>query len=76
LNLCRVSRHGALSEVLNVTPRSRLLAFDVRNRSFPFQGGQAIIVGAHGAAERRPYSSLPLQMRVQGKRDAWKCWCR
>jgi NAD(P)H-flavin reductase len=45
-----------LSDVLKLTPRSRLLAFDVRNRPFAFQAGQAIIVGAHDTAERRPYS--------------------
>ena len=58
-----------LSEVLNVTPRSRLLAFDVRNRPFPFQAGQAIIVGAHGGAERRPYSiaSSPESVQETGR---------
>ena len=58
-----------LSEVLNVTPRSRLLAFDVRNRPFPFQAGQAIIVGAHGSAERRPYSiaSSPESVQETGR---------
>ena len=58
-----------LSEVLKVTPRSRLLAFDIRDRPFSFQAGQAIIVGAHGIAERRPYSiaSSPRRTRETGQ---------
>jgi NAD(P)H-flavin reductase len=58
-----------LSEVLKVTPRSRLLVFDMRDRAFSFQAGQAIIVGAHGSAERRPYSiaSSPNRMQETGR---------
>ena len=54
-----------LSAVLNVTPRSRLLAFDVSNQPFPFQAGQAIIVGAHGTADQRPYSIASSPESVQ-----------
>jgi len=54
-----------VSAILKLTPRSRLLAFDVRDRLFAFQAGQAIIVGAHGIAERRPYSIASSPHRVQ-----------
>ena len=54
-----------LSDVLKVTPRSRLLAFEVRERPFPFQAGQAIILGAHGTTERRPYSIASSPHRTQ-----------
>lgn len=58
-----------LSDVLKVTPRSRLLVFDMRDRPFTFQAGQAIIVGAHDITERRPYSiaSSPHRTRETGR---------
>jgi NAD(P)H-flavin reductase len=33
-----------------------LLALDLHDTSFPFTAGQAVVVGAHGQAHRRPYS--------------------
>ena len=39
-----------------VTPRSRLLQIDLRDNLFPFRAGQAVLIGMHGQAERRPYS--------------------
>jgi NAD(P)H-flavin reductase len=45
-----------LLEVAAVTPRSRLLAVDLSVRSVGFKAGQAVLIGWHGEAERRPYS--------------------
>jgi len=39
-----------------VTPRSRLLTLDLQDYALDFQPGQAVLVGAHGQPERRPYS--------------------
>ena len=38
------------------TPRSRLVALDVRGHDIRFLPGQAVVVGRHGEDERRPYS--------------------
>jgi NAD(P)H-flavin reductase len=54
-----------LSDVLRITPRSRLLALEMRDRPFSFQAGQAIILGAHGIDERRPYSIASSPHRTQ-----------
>ena len=45
-----------LVDVAPVTPRSRLLAIDLRNRPFDFLAGQAVLIATHGQSERRPYS--------------------
>jgi NAD(P)H-flavin reductase len=45
-----------LVRVLDATPRSRLLVLDVHNRPLPFVAGQAVLIAAQGALERRPYS--------------------
>jgi ferredoxin-NADP reductase len=42
--------------VAPVTPRSRLLAIDLREQTFDFLPGQAVLLGAHGQRLRRPYS--------------------
>jgi len=42
--------------VAPATPRSLLLSLDVRHASLPFTAGQAVVIGRHGQAERRPYS--------------------
>jgi NAD(P)H-flavin reductase len=42
--------------VAPVTPRSRLLTVDLRNGAFDFLAGQAVLIGAHGQSDRRPYS--------------------
>jgi NAD(P)H-flavin reductase len=38
------------------TPRSRLVVLDLRGCSLAFEPGQAVMAGAHGQSERRPYS--------------------
>jgi NAD(P)H-flavin reductase len=45
-----------LTDVVPATPRSRLLTIDLGGRALEFLPGQAMMVGAHGRAERRPYS--------------------
>jgi NAD(P)H-flavin reductase len=45
-----------LLEIAAVTPRSRLLVIDLSSRAVGFKAGQAVLVGWHGEAERRPYS--------------------
>jgi glycine betaine catabolism B len=45
-----------LSDVVAATPRSRLLTIDLGGRALEFLPGQAMMVAAHGRAERRPYS--------------------
>lgn len=51
------------------TPRSRLISLDVRDRPLEFEPGQAVLVGAHGGRERRPYSiaSSPEQVADTGR---------
>src|SRR6478609_646124 len=45
-----------LLEITPVTPRSRLLVIDLSTRAVGFRAGQAVLIGWHGEAERRPYS--------------------
>ena len=45
-----------IADLRSATPRSRLVTLDLEGRSFPFEPGQAVMVGAHGQSERRPYS--------------------
>src|SRR5512139_75409 len=45
-----------LLEVAAVTPRSRLLVIDTSRANLAFSPGQAVLIGWHGHAERRPYS--------------------
>jgi NAD(P)H-flavin reductase len=45
-----------LLDVSIATPRSRLLAIDVRGATFDYLPGQALLIGEHGLEERRPYS--------------------
>ena len=45
-----------LAEIAAETPRSRLVAVDLLDRAFDFLAGQAVLIGTHGQAERRPYS--------------------
>lgn len=58
-----------LSEVVSATPRSRLLFLDVPADSFVFQAGQAVLIGATGGTDRRPYSiaSSPQRARETGR---------
>lgn len=52
-----------------VTPRSRLITLAREGQSLEFQPGQAVMVGAHGQSERRPYSiaSSPEQAAETGR---------
>ena len=43
-------------DLVAVTPRSRLVSVDFRVRALRFLPGQAVMVGAHGQDDRRPYS--------------------
>jgi len=45
-----------LLDVAIATPRSRLLAIDVREAAFDYLPGQALLIGEHGREEQRPYS--------------------
>lgn len=45
-----------LLDVAIATPRSRVLALDIRQAAFDFLPGQALLIGGHGQEERRPYS--------------------
>lgn len=57
-----------LAAVRPVTPRSRLLFLEIGQRHFTFLPGQAVLIGGHGAGERRPYSiaSSPERTRETG----------
>jgi NAD(P)H-flavin reductase len=46
------------------TPRSRLVTLDLHGYAVDFQPGQAVLVGAHGQPERRPYSIASSPERV------------
>ena len=43
-------------EVPPATPRARILRLDLNGASFPYQAGQAVLIGTHGGTVRRPYS--------------------
>ena len=43
-------------DVQPITPRSRLVTLDLEGIALDFRPGQAVLVGAEGASERRPYS--------------------
>ena len=45
-----------IAGIAAATPRSRLVTLDLRGQPFSFEAGQAVIIGDHGQAERRPYS--------------------
>ena len=45
-----------LARVDHASARSRLLSIDISGQTFDFLPGQAVMVGAHGAAVRRPFS--------------------
>jgi NAD(P)H-flavin reductase len=45
-----------LREVESAAARLRLLTIDISGQTFEYLAGQAVEVGPHGAAERRPYS--------------------
>jgi ferredoxin-NADP reductase len=45
------------------TPRTRIIGLDLAGQNFPFQAGQAVMVGLHGSLLRKPYSiaSAPVE---------------
>jgi NAD(P)H-flavin reductase len=45
-----------LARVDHASARARLLSIDISGHTFNFLPGQAVMVGAHGAAVRRPFS--------------------
>jgi NAD(P)H-flavin reductase len=45
-----------LLDVVAVTPRSRLVALDLRGATFAYVPGQAVMIADHGEPARRPYS--------------------
>jgi NAD(P)H-flavin reductase len=45
-----------LARVEHASPRARLLSIDISGRAFDFLPGQAVMMGAHGAEVRRPFS--------------------
>jgi Na+-transporting NADH:ubiquinone oxidoreductase subunit F len=55
-------------DILSATPRSRLVRFALHGQPLSFEPGQALMVGAHEQAERRPYSiaSSPEQTLATG----------
>jgi NAD(P)H-flavin reductase len=58
-----------IARVQAITPRSRLITLDLQGHSLPFLPGQAVMIGAHGHGERRPYSiaSSPEQVAETGR---------
>ncbi len=45
-----------VQDVLPGTIRSRIVRLALEGRTFPFDAGQAVMVGAHGSRLRKPYS--------------------
>jgi NAD(P)H-flavin reductase len=45
-----------IREVRPATPRARTVIIDLAGTPLPYLAGQAVLVGAHGADRRRPYS--------------------
>lgn len=45
-----------LARVDEASPRCRLLAIDISSHTFDYLAGQAVMMGPHGAALRRPFS--------------------
>jgi benzoate/toluate 1,2-dioxygenase reductase component len=58
----------AVRHVANATPRTRILSLDLSRDTFPFTAGQAVMVGLHGSALRKPYSiaSAPWEVDKSG----------
>jgi benzoate/toluate 1,2-dioxygenase reductase subunit len=58
----------AVRHVTNATPRTRILSLDLTTDSFPFTAGQAVMVGVHAHALRKPYSiaSAPWEVTKTG----------
>lgn len=54
-----------IRDVLPATPRARVVRIDLAGQPFPYAPGQAVVVAAHGASERRPYSIAASPMEAQ-----------
>jgi ferredoxin-NADP reductase len=54
--------------VSNATPRTRIIHLDLTQTAFTFNAGQAVMVGLHGSALRKPYSiaSAPWELVKTG----------
>jgi ferredoxin-NADP reductase len=44
-------------DVIRATPRTRIIRLGLEEEPFAFSAGQAVLVGLHGSALRKPYSS-------------------
>jgi CDP-4-dehydro-6-deoxyglucose reductase len=64
-------RTFAVRAIVSATPRTRIISLDLLGQSFPFQAGQAVMVGLHGSPLRKPYSiaSAPLETTRTGSLD-------
>jgi ferredoxin-NADP reductase len=68
--------------IIESTPTTRILRLDLQEAPFVFRAGQAVLIGAHGQAMRRPYSiascpsdavrhhRLEFLLKVDAARDA------
>lgn len=55
-------------QVINATPRTRLINLDLSKAAFQFAAGQAVMVGLHDSLLRKPYSiaSAPFELSNTG----------
>jgi ferredoxin-NADP reductase len=58
-----------IREIVQATPRSRIVRLDLNGHRFEYAAGQAVLVGTHGRATRRPYSIASAPEDAQ--RDGW-----
>ena len=56
-------------DVLPATPRARIVRLDLCGREFSYLAGQAVFVGSHGGAKRKPYSIAAAP--EDARRDGW-----
>ena len=45
-----------IADVIPATPRALLVQLNLEKKNFPFNAGQAIMIGQHGLDLKRPYS--------------------
>lgn len=55
-------------QVINATPRTRIISLDLQDVTFSFKAGQALMVGLNGSQLRKPYSiaSAPWELARTG----------
>ena len=58
-----------IRDVLPATPRARVVRLDLGGQAFPYVAGQAVRIGAHGGAKRKPYSIAAAP--EDARRDGW-----